>query len=258
MCRFVPIAPSSPYLTTIWCSTAGFWRLAPQSVQSRTWHRPGAVFVHRHPVSLPWSIHHLPVRRANCQLGCLDVWQKRHARTPNAPPNSELACPAAPACAPAAPLGEAISAASPVAWRAAPPGCTPAPALVGDARARAPPHPPPAYPLQRSPIRPTAPQTTPPAARSARISAAESPAPPSLHTKQNCGPCQTHTSCPGKPDRAAVAPVRLSIQASAARIPCISPQPHARTTKGTPRKEELGSRSSATARRCGIRRKKTR
>jgi hypothetical protein len=24
------------------------------------------------------SLHHLPVRRAGCQLGCLDVWQKHH------------------------------------------------------------------------------------------------------------------------------------------------------------------------------------
>jgi hypothetical protein len=33
----------------------------------------------RAQASLPSSIHHLPVRRAACQLGCLAVWQRRHA-----------------------------------------------------------------------------------------------------------------------------------------------------------------------------------
>src|SRR6267143_5593269 len=132
---------------------------------------------HRHPESLQWSIHHLLVRRANCQLGCLDVWQKRHARTPIAPPNSVFVCPAAPACASAALLYAATAAFSRAVWKSAPLGCTPVRVLSRDAKALAPPRPQPAPLLLRSPIRPAGPQTTRPAARFARISAAESPAP---------------------------------------------------------------------------------
>src|SRR5882762_4334687 len=121
------------YLTTVWCSAAaGFSRLAPQSTQSRTWLLPRAVPAHRHPESLQWSIHHLLVRRANCQLGCLDVWQKRHARTPIAPPNSVFVCPAAPACASAALLYAATAAFSRAVWKSAPLGCTPVRVLSRD------------------------------------------------------------------------------------------------------------------------------
>jgi hypothetical protein len=39
----------------------------------------------RYPAWLPSSLHHLPVRRVNCQLGCPDAWQKRHGPTPSTP-----------------------------------------------------------------------------------------------------------------------------------------------------------------------------
>ena len=94
MCRFAPIAPSSGYFTTLWCPPGVFSRLVLRAAQSRTWLPPRTALVHRHPVSLQLSIHHLPARRLDCQLGCLDVWQKRHAGTPHAPLNSALACPA--------------------------------------------------------------------------------------------------------------------------------------------------------------------
>src|SRR5260370_22802210 len=157
----------------------------------------------KHPASLQSSIHHLPVRRVDCQLGCLDVWQKRHARTPSAPPNSALACPAVPAFASAAPLYAAIAAFSPAAWKSAQLGCTPALVLVRDAGGPAPPRPPPAWLLQHSPVRPAAPKTTPPAAQSAPISATKSPAPPLPHTTQSYGPFRRRKFCPGKPGRAA-------------------------------------------------------
>jgi hypothetical protein len=96
----------------------------PRSALSRTWLQPRRGLAHRHPASLQSSIHCLPVGRADCQLGCLDVWQKRHARTPSAPPNSALACPGALECASAAPLCVAVRAFSPEAWRVLPPGCT--------------------------------------------------------------------------------------------------------------------------------------
>src|SRR5437016_2319209 len=95
MCRFAPIAPSSDYLTTLWCLAGGFPRLVLRPAPSRTLLRPCAALAHRHPASLQLSIHHLPVRRLDCQFGCLNVWQKRHAPTPNAPPRSALSCPAA-------------------------------------------------------------------------------------------------------------------------------------------------------------------
>src|SRR6267378_7429 len=155
MCRFAPIAPSSGYLTTLWCLAGGFSRRVLRSAQSQTWLPPRAALLHRHPESLQLSIHHLPVRGVHCQLGCPDVWQKRHALTPIIPPG---------------------------AWRVAQLGCIPAPVLARDAAVLTPPRPPPAYHPPLSPIRPAAPQTIPPAARSARISAAGSPAPPRAHT----------------------------------------------------------------------------
>src|SRR5438034_4247824 len=57
------------------------------------------------------------VKRVHCQLGCPDVWQKRHALTTIVPPDSALAFSAAPACVSAAPLYAAIGAFSPGAWR---------------------------------------------------------------------------------------------------------------------------------------------
>jgi hypothetical protein len=53
------------------------------------------------------------------------VWQKRHAPTPIFPPNSALACPAAPARASTTPLYAANGVFLPGAWRVGPLGCTP-------------------------------------------------------------------------------------------------------------------------------------
>src|SRR5260370_7391263 len=83
----------------MWGGGGGLGGVAQGSAQSRTWLPPHAAPVRRHPASLQLSIHHLPVRRADCQLGCLDVSQNRHARTPIAPPDSALTCPVAPPCA---------------------------------------------------------------------------------------------------------------------------------------------------------------
>src|SRR6266436_1381887 len=45
MCRFAPIAPSSGYLTTLWCLAGGFSRLVLRSVQSQTWLPPRAALL---------------------------------------------------------------------------------------------------------------------------------------------------------------------------------------------------------------------
>src|SRR6266404_5552772 len=79
-------------------------------------------------------MHYLPVRGVHCQLGCPDVWQKRHALTPIIPPG---------------------------AWRVAQLACTPAPVLARHAAVLEPSRPPPAY---RPPLSPRSapPQTIPP------------------------------------------------------------------------------------------------
>src|SRR3989442_4929761 len=80
-------------------------------------------------------MHYLPVRGAHCQLGCPDVWQKRHALTPIIPEG---------------------------AWRVAQLACAPAPVLARHAAVLEPSRPPPAYGPPLSPIRPAPPQTIPP------------------------------------------------------------------------------------------------
>src|SRR5258708_38959384 len=147
MCRFVPIAPSSSYLTTLRCLAGGFSPLSPLLVPLQTSLPRRAAPVHRHPASLQSSIHHLPVRRVNCQLGCPDVWQKRHERTPSAPLSSGLACPVAPASASIARLYAAIAAFFPAASHAVLPGYTHAPFGCPSASAPAIPHPPPPFSL---------------------------------------------------------------------------------------------------------------
>jgi len=190
----------------------------------------------KHSVSPQLSIHHLPVKRAHCQLDCPDVWQKRHALTLIVPPDSALAYPVAPARASAAPLCAAIGAFLPGAWRVATFGCTPAPVLARDAAVLEPPRPPPAYHLRFhqfvQPLRKPAPAT----ARSVRISTAESPAPPRPHTLQSFAPCRRHKLCPSKTGRAATPPLSASIPAEApANLACDVGHPF-KTTRGTPRK----------------------
>src|SRR5260370_18016624 len=114
----------------MWGGGGGLGGVAQGSAQSGTWLPRHAGPVRRHPASLQLSIHHLPVRRADCQLGCLDVSQKRHARTPIAPPDSALACPVAPACASAAHPYAPIGVFFPPAWGRAPLACTPPPPLA--------------------------------------------------------------------------------------------------------------------------------
>jgi hypothetical protein len=48
-----------------------------------------------HPASRQSSIHHLPVRRAACQLGCPEVWQKHHEPPPTLRWTLVGVCPAA-------------------------------------------------------------------------------------------------------------------------------------------------------------------
>ena len=69
-------------VTTHWNLAGGSWRPGLPSAPLPIWRPPPATLGHRHRVSLQWSIHHLTVRRGGCQPACLDVWQKRHARTP--------------------------------------------------------------------------------------------------------------------------------------------------------------------------------
>src|SRR5882724_9123856 len=258
MCRFVPIAPSSSYLTTLRCLAGGFSPPSPLLVPLQTWLPRRAAPAHKHPASLQSSIHHLPVRRVNCQLGCPDVWQKRHERTPSAPLNSGLACPAAPACASIARLYAAIAAFLPAASRAVLPGYTHAPFVGRGAAAPALPHPLPPPRLPRSPVPPAVLQTTPPAAQSARISATESPAPRGLHTRQSCAPSQTHTFVPGRPGRATAPPHSSPTRAKAARKSRKGCLALARTTPGTRHKSGRGSRWSTALCKYGIRRERAR
>src|SRR5882762_3054908 len=219
MCRFAPIAPSSGILPL-----SGVWQGVsdgPRHGQSN--HGLGSRLTQRSCTGIQRrsSSQYIPVRRVDCQLGCLDVWQKRHARTAIVPPKSALAFPGAPACASATPLDAANAAFLPGAWRGASLGCTLAPVLALDAEVLGPQRPPPAFPFQLSPLRPAAPQTMPPAARSARISAVESPAPPHPDTPQSFGPGQRRTFCFGTLGRAAAPPPSVPIQAEAARKPRI-------------------------------------
>src|SRR5882724_7098175 len=202
MCRFVPIAPSSTYLTTLRCLAGGFSPPSPLLVPLQTSLPRRAAPVHRHPASLQLSIHHLPVRRVDCQLGCPDVWQKRHARTLSVPPNSALACLAVPVCASGAPLYAAIAAFSPRDWTAVRPGCTPVLFRAHDAAVLAPPRPLTTDHRQRSPFRLTAPKTIPPEVRSARISTAEWPEPPRQRKLQSFGLCRRYKSSAGTQDTA--------------------------------------------------------
>jgi len=64
----------------------------PLSTRSPIWHLPRAKSSHTSLASLQKSLHHLPVRRVNCQPGCPDVWQKRHARIPSVLHNLAIAC----------------------------------------------------------------------------------------------------------------------------------------------------------------------
>src|SRR5437899_4198901 len=116
-----------------WILAVDYLWLLTRSAQLTTWLRRRAAPVHRHPASLQLSIHYLPVRRVDCQLDCLGVWQKRHAQTPRAPPNSALAYQGAPAYVPAALLYKAILAFSPAVSRAGLPDCIPVGVLVRDA-----------------------------------------------------------------------------------------------------------------------------
>ena len=193
---------------------------APRLAQSTICLRHRAALVHRQPASLQLSIHYLPVGRVDCQLGCLDVWQKRHAQTPSAH------------------------------------DCIPARVLVRDVVVLEPLRPRRSHGPQRSLFQRAGLQSTPPAAQSARISAAESPAPPRFRTTQNYAPSQRHTFCPGKRGRAAAAPVPDSIRAAAAHKPRIRCRAQVQRMKGILRIEEPGWRSSAACRRCGIRKER--
>src|SRR5882724_5540283 len=220
MCRFVPIAPSSSYLTTLRCLAGGFSPPSPLLVPLQTSPPRRAAPAHKHPASLQSSIHHLPVRRVNCQLGC----------------------PAAPACASIARLYAAIAAFLPAASRAVLPGYTHAPFVGRGAAAPALPHPLPASRLLQSPVPPAVLQTTPLAAQSARISATESPAPRGLHTGQSCAPSQTRTFDPGRPGRATAPPHSSPTRAKAARKSRKGCLALARTTPGIRHKSGRGSR----------------
>src|SRR5260370_5008289 len=130
---------------------------------------------------------------------------------PSAPPNSAIAYQGAPAYVPAALLYAAISAFSPAVSRTELPACIPF--RVRRAAVLEPLRPPPSHRPQRTPLPQADLRTTIPAARSARITATESPARPRFHTTQSCVPSQRHKSCPGKRGKAAAAPAPASIQA---------------------------------------------
>lgn len=106
--------------------------LSLRSGRSPIWHPHRATPGHRHPVLHQWSTHHLPVRRAGCQLGCLAVWQKHHVRIPNAPPGSVPAYWVGAVCAPAESPCKAVLTSLPAAWLSWRPGCTRAPAHAYD------------------------------------------------------------------------------------------------------------------------------
>jgi hypothetical protein len=67
-------------------------RIGPPLAQSPTWLKPAAARSRTRPGSLLSSLHYLPVRRVNCQLGRPAVWQKRHASIPAVPTGSVCAC----------------------------------------------------------------------------------------------------------------------------------------------------------------------
>src|SRR5260370_8721575 len=134
------------------------------------------------------------------------MWQQRPARAPSVPLNSALAYLGVLVFAPAAPLYAAIPAFSPMAWRAELPDCIPVRVPFRDAVVLEPLRPPRLHCPQRSLFRRAGLQTTPPAARSARISAAKSPEPSLFHTTQSGGPLQTHKFCPVQAGRADTPP----------------------------------------------------
>src|SRR6266851_842874 len=79
------------------------------------WNLPlRAAPLHTHPASRQSSLHHLPVRRAACQLGCLDMRQKHHEPPPTFHWMSEGACPDEAVFLPKALLGAAAQVASQV------------------------------------------------------------------------------------------------------------------------------------------------
>jgi hypothetical protein len=218
MCRFAPIASILPLsgaqqgVSDCLCYGQPNHRLGS---------RPRVAHLHKRPASLQSSIHHLPVRRVDCQLGRPDVWQKRHARTPSAPPNSAFACPDAPEYASAARLCVAVAGFSPEAWRAVPPGCTPVLFRARDAGAREPRH---------SPTGRTASALTIWASRSenqapsgsigSNFSSRIAPITASSYI-ENCGLDQKHRFCFGTQGTVAAPLLSAPIQAEADRRPRI-------------------------------------
>ncbi len=134
--------------------------------------------------------------------------------------------------------------------------CIPARVLVRDVVVLEPPRLRRSHCPQRSLFQPAGLQSTPPAAQSARISAAESPPRPRFPTMQNYAPSRRHTFCPGKRGRAAAAPTPDSIRAAAAHKPRIRSRAHVQAMKGILRIAEPGWRSSPACRRCGIRKER--
>jgi len=85
--RFALIALALRFITLNYrlpLSGAGRGFLGPAllSVLVPTWLPTEVAPAHAPSIAPRWLLDHLPVRRAYCQLGCLDVWQKCHERTP--------------------------------------------------------------------------------------------------------------------------------------------------------------------------------
>src|SRR5580704_11176237 len=85
--RYLTFTNPKLQVTTIRGLAGDFSQPVLLSVLVRTWLLIPRVSSRTHQASPQWSLHHLPVRLVYCQLGCPDVWQKRHEPTPSAPPD---------------------------------------------------------------------------------------------------------------------------------------------------------------------------